>query len=92
MTPASSNLEVIPELVDVDGLLFWTGSIIAMVLDLTEEALMRSMISLGMASLIRWLGTEKRKKYFYINALNYQFDISYQSSASSAMASFDVAQ
>jgi hypothetical protein len=41
-------------------LLGWTGSMIAMVLDFWEEALILSMISRGRASLILWLGTEKQ--------------------------------
>ena len=39
-------------------LLGWTGSMIAMVLDFWEEALILSIISRGRASLILWLGTE----------------------------------
>ena len=40
----------------------WTGSIMAMVLDFWDDFLIRSMISFGRTSLMRWLGTEKSKK------------------------------
>ena len=42
----------------------WTGSMMAIVLDFVEEALILSIISRGKASLILWLGTAKEVAEF----------------------------
>ena len=45
----------------------WTGSIMAMVLDFWDDFLIRSMISFGRTSLMRWLGTKKGNKKKSLN-------------------------
>ena len=54
----------------------WTGSIMAMVLDFWDDFRIRSMISFGRTSLIRWLGTGKNiNKQLTMTSISTKFEI-----------------